>query len=265
MGCAGAQQKDQVKFLLMIDYATTLRVAVPLSEPYSITQMRTESSAQVIEAVAKSWLAHYPKPDVIIPDNGMGFVAKEFADFCPDQNIELSMPAEKEPWAHGFIENAMREFKHTATAVQMDNFAQDPSVTLTLTASALNSTEFVTGFSSHQWAFGRAYTISEEDPRLFAQFGDRASLASMVAVAARQRAEEVATKTRAQRIMTRLNTSKARQPLRTFETADLVKVWRKVLLSDAYKGPRGGMKRTTRMGWPWKSCLRRTSSSSRQK
>ena len=71
----------------MIDYATTLRVAVPLSEPYSITQMRTESSAQVIEAVAKSWLAHYPKPDVIIPDNGMGFVAKEFADFCPDQNI----------------------------------------------------------------------------------------------------------------------------------------------------------------------------------
>jgi hypothetical protein len=57
------------------------------------------------------------------------------------------------------------------------------------------------------------------------------------------------TKTRAQRIMTRLNNSKARQPLRTFEIADLVKVWRKVLPSDAYKGPRGGMKRTSRPGW----------------
>ena len=45
-------------------------------EPYGINQMRTESSAQVIEAVSKSWLAHYPKPEVIIPDNGMGFVAK---------------------------------------------------------------------------------------------------------------------------------------------------------------------------------------------
>ena len=128
----------------------------------------------------------------------------------------------------------------------MDNFAQDPSVTLTLAASALNATEFVSGFSSHQWAFGRAYTISEEDRRLFAQLGDRASFASMVA--ARQRAEDVATKTRAQRIMTRLNNSKARQPLRTFEIADLVKVWRKVLPSDAYKGPRGGMKRTSRPG-----------------
>jgi hypothetical protein len=88
----------------------------------------------------------------------MGFVAKEFADFCRDQNIELSMPAEKYkwPWAHGLVENAMREFKHTATAIQMHNFAQDPSVTLTLAASALNSTEFVSVFSFHQWAFGRA-------------------------------------------------------------------------------------------------------------
>ena len=96
------------------------------------------------------------------------------------------MPAEKEPWAHGLVENAMRELKHTASAIQMDNLAQDPTVTLALAASALNSTEFVAGFSSHQWAFGRAYTISEEDRRLFAQLGERASFASMVA--ARQRA-----------------------------------------------------------------------------
>ena len=68
-------------------------------------------------------------------------------------------------------------------------------------------------------------------------------------VAARQRAEDVATKTRAQRVLTRLNNSKARQPLRHFQIADLVKVWRKILPSDAYKGPRGGMKRTSRPGW----------------
>ena len=119
----------KIKFLLMIDFATKLRVAVQWMEPYPINEMRTESSSQVIIAVAKGWLANYPKPDVIIPDNGMGFVAKEFADFCRDQNIELSMPAEKEPWAHGLVENAMREFKHTTSAIQMDNYAQDPSVT----------------------------------------------------------------------------------------------------------------------------------------
>ena len=203
----------KVKFLLMIDYATRLRMAVPLMEPYGITALKTESATQVIEAFSRSWLATFPKPHLVIPDNGMGFVAKEFADFCRDQNIELSMPAEKEPWAHGLVESAMKDFKNTATAIHMDNFAQDPSVTLALTASALNSTEFVSGYSPHQWAFGRAYTISEEDRRLFAQLGDRATFASMVA--ARQRAEDVATRTRAQRILTRLGNSKARQPLAT--------------------------------------------------
>ena len=237
----------KIKFLLCIDFATRLRMAIPLMEPYSITAMKTESSSQVIEAVAKGWLGTYPKPEIIIPDNGMGFVAKEFADFCRDQNIELSLPAEKEPWAHGLVENAMRELKHTASAIQLDNLSQDPTVSLALAASALNSTEFVAGFSSHQWAFGRAYTISEEDRRLFAQLGERATFASMVA--ARQRAEEVATKTRAKRILTRLNNSKARQPLRQFEIADLVKIWRKILPSEAYKGPRGGMKKISRPGW----------------
>ena len=106
----------------------------------------------------------------------------------------------------------------------MDNFAQDPSVTLTLAASALNSTEFVSGFSSHQWAFGRACTISEEDRRLLPNLVIVRLLLRWLLLVKEQ---DVATKTRAQRIMTRLNNSKARQPLRTFEIADLVKVWRK--------------------------------------
>eukprot|EP00435_Cladocopium_sp_Y103_P053718 s590_g17.t1 len=43
----------KVKFLLMIDFATKLRVAMPQMEPYGITELRTESGTQVIEAVAK--------------------------------------------------------------------------------------------------------------------------------------------------------------------------------------------------------------------
>ena len=59
--------------------------------------------------------------------SSMGFSAKEFADFCRDQNIELSLPAETEPWAHGLVESAMRELKHTASAIQLDILAQDPT------------------------------------------------------------------------------------------------------------------------------------------
>ena len=36
----------KIKFLLMIDFATKLRVAVQWMEPYPINEMRTESSSQ---------------------------------------------------------------------------------------------------------------------------------------------------------------------------------------------------------------------------
>lgn len=68
-------------------------------------------------------------------------------------------------------------------------------------------------------------------------------------MAARQRAEQVAVKSRSQRILSRLGNSKARQPLRTFQVADLVKVWRQVLPHDIHTGPRGGMKKSSRPGW----------------
>ena len=45
-------------------------------------------------------------------------------------------------------------------------------------------------------------------------------------VAARLRAEQVATKSRSQRILSRLGNSKVRQPLLSFQVADLVKVRR---------------------------------------
>ena len=235
------------KFLLMIDMATRLRLIYPLMEEYDITTMKIENSEMVIKALSLSWLATYPKPHIIVADNAKSFTSEKFGDFCRDSGIELSFPAEKEAWAHGLVEHAIKDLKFTASAIQLDNMTQDPVVSLVLAASALNSTEFVSGFSSHQWAFGRDFTVNEEERRIFGQLGDRATFASMVA--ARQRAEEVANKSRAQRILTRLGNSKARQPIRQFEVADLVMVWRQVLPSKVHTGPRGGMKKSSRPGW----------------
>ena len=120
-------------------------------------------------------------------------------------------------------------------------------MTLVLAASALNSTEYVSGFSSHQWAFGRDYMISDEDRRNLAQLGDRATFSHMVL--ARQRAEDVAVKTRANRILGRLANSKARQPLRNYDVGTLVKIWRRVLPQEVHTGPRGGLKKSSRPGW----------------
>ena len=62
--------------------------------------------------------------------------------------------------------------------------------------------------------------ISDEDRRNLAQLGDTATFSHIVL--ARQRAEDVAVKTRANRILGRLANSKARQPLRNYDVGALV-------------------------------------------
>ena len=237
----------KLKFLLMIDMATRIRAVQPLLEAYDITTIKHENAEKIIQAFSAGWLGAYPKPHHIIADNGKSFTSSQFGDFCREAGIELSFPAEKEAWAHGLVEKAIKDLKFTASAIQVDNMVQKPEVTLQLAAAALNSTEHVSGYTSHQWAFGRDYTINEEDRRAFAQLGDRETFATLVA--ARQRAEEVANKTRSQRILVRLGNSKARQPLRSFEIADLVMIWRQVLPLEVRTGPRGGMKKSNKPGW----------------
>ena len=237
----------KLKFLLMVDMATRLRVVYPLMEPFPLTTIKHENSEMIIKALSHGWLANYPKPRIIVADNAKTFTSLQLGDFCRESGLELSFPAEKEPWAHGLVEKAIKDLKHTASAIQIDNQVQDPSVTLVLAASALNSTEHVSGYTPHQWAFGRDYTISEEDYRTFAQLNSRASFATLTA--ARLKAEQIANKTRSQRILVRLGNSRVRQPLRDFKVADLVMVWRQVLPQQVHQGPRGGHKRASKPSW----------------
>ena len=237
----------KLKFLLMVDMATRLRVVYPLMEPFPLRTIKHENSEMIIKALSHGWLAIYPKPRIIVADNAKTFTSQQLGEFCRESGLELSFPAEKEPWAHGLVEKSIKDLKHTASAIQIDNQVQDPSVTLVLAASALNSTEHVSGYTPHQWAFGRDYTISEEDHRTFSQLNSRASFASLTA--ARLRAEQVANKTRSQRILVRLGNSRVRQPLRDFKVADLVMVWRRVLPQQVHQGPRGGHKMASKPSW----------------
>ena len=68
-------------------------------------------------------------------------------------------------------------------------------------------------------------------------------------VQARQKAEEVAVRTRARRVLSKLSNTTVRQPLRTFEPMDLVKVWRRYQPADQHLGKRGGLKKSGRPHW----------------
>ena len=58
----------KLKFLLMVDMATRLRVVYPLMEPFPLTTIKHENSEMIIKAFSHGWLAVYPKPRIIVAD-----------------------------------------------------------------------------------------------------------------------------------------------------------------------------------------------------
>ena len=240
--------KQKVKFLLFMDYATKLRAVAPL-KVYDALSMDAESADMVIQSLSEKWLSVFPKPKVVIMDAAKTFTSAKVHEFLASINILPHFVAETEHWSHGVAEAAVQDVKATATAIQRDALHQDPRVTLYLAVASLNSTEYTAGYSAYQWAYGQNYNITDEDYRTFASIPANQQQDFTALVTARQQAEEIARKTKAQRVLTRLANTSVRQPLREFKEMDLVKIWRKFWPTEVHKGPRGGLKKAGRPHW----------------
>ncbi|CAE7821609.1 GIP [Symbiodinium sp. CCMP2592] len=238
--------KKKVKFLLFMDLTTKLRVVKPLFT-YDFLEMRSESGENLIQGFTEGWLSCFPKPRLLILDAAKSFVSDAVHEFASHVNIQVSYVAEKEAWSHGTLEAGVQDIKMTASAIHLENLDMEPSLTLTLAASSLNATEYTGGFSSFQWAFGREYSLTDEDVRTFATSDYQGEFVKLVQ--ARAKAEEVAKATRAKRVLSKLANTTVRQPLREFGPMELVKVWRKVWPQQQFKGPRGGFRKSGRPHW----------------
>ena len=242
-------QKVKLRFLLFIDMATKLKV-IHIVREYSFLEKQTENTEETIKGFTERWLVDKPKPEILIPDNAKHYKGHRMHEFCNSVGIQLSLPAERESWAHGVVEAAIKDVKMTASAIQIDQPKLDPCITLNLACAALNSTEHVKGYTPFQWCYGKDYSLTDEDVRSFRDARDSDESMSFEAlVRARQDAEAVAKKTRSLRIMSRLQNSKVRQPLRTFEPTQLVKVWRKQWPSELHQGKRGGSRLSVKPHW----------------
>ncbi|CAE7581414.1 Smyd3, partial [Symbiodinium sp. CCMP2456] len=217
-------RKIKVKFLLFMDVATKLRVVCPV-HVYDFLEMKAESSQDFMVHFTERWLGNYPKPKVVLMDSAKSFISEATQNYMSDLNILVHFIAEKESWAHGVVEAAVQDLKMTASAIYQDIRDLQPPIALQLATAALNSTEFTAGFSAFQWAFGRQYSLTDEDVRTFANSDHQNEFTRLMTL--RQDAEAVACRTRAQRVLTRLHNSTVRQPLREFDPLTLVKVWRK--------------------------------------
>eukprot|EP00438_Fugacium_kawagutii_P031764 Skav205351 [mRNA] locus=scaffold1956:24961:32706:- [translate_table: standard] len=241
--------KVKMKFMMMMDAATKYKVAVPLST-YGISKQLNESTTDVLEVVAQRWLASYPKPVAIIPDNANTMTSTAFSEFCSQNNIWLCPPASKEPWAHGLAERAIQEIKTVMEKVSLDDTSLSPSTCLALAVSGLNQADNVKGFSPFQWVFGQQFWLTDEDLATHAQLRDDYPFAEFSKLLTnRVMAETHARKARAENALTRLQNSSSRQPVREYRPSELVKVWRKLLPHEAHKGKRGGFLKAARPHW----------------
>ncbi|CAE7826829.1 GIP [Symbiodinium sp. CCMP2456] len=239
-------RKIKVKFLLFMDVATKLRVTCPLYV-YDFLEMKAESSQDFMRSFTERWLGTYPKPRVVLMDSAKSLISETTHQYLSDLNILVHFIAEKESWAHGTVEAAVQDVKLTASAIYQDLRDLQPEMALFLATAALNSTEYTAGFSSFQWAFGKQYSLSDEDVRTFATTNYEGEYTRLVTL--RQQAEEVAVRTRAKRVLSRLQNSTVRQPLREFEPFALVKIWRHVWPHEQAKGTRGGFRKSGRPHW----------------
>ena len=228
----------------MMDLATKLRVVCPLLE-YDLLAMQAETSDMIMDAFTSRWMTMFPKPDLVILDSARSFISEKFNRFLSELNIVAQYTPTSEHWANGIVEAGIQDVKRTATLIHMDRTDHSPSTSLVLAVSALNSTEYTAGFSSNQWAFGKHYSISDEDHRTFQQVDPSSEFSALVQ--ARQRAEEVAVKSRAQRVLSKLSNTSVRQPLRSYSPFQLVKIWRQY--HDQLRGARGGYRKTARPHW----------------
>ena len=110
------ERKKKLRFILFMDLATNLKVVHIVSE-YNFLEVRIKSSGEVIQAFGEGWLCDKPKPEILIPDNAKPFLLEEMQRFCSSVGILFAPPAEKEAWAHGIVESAIKDLKMTASAI----------------------------------------------------------------------------------------------------------------------------------------------------
>ena len=242
-------QDKKIKFLLMMDMATRFKVVEPLFI-YGHGETKVESADDAIRVLTMRWLMDKPKPKVVIPDNAKSLTSKQFGDYLSDLQIQLIPPPDNESWSHGVVERAIGQIKITAEKIQTSAPDQDPRLTLGLTAAALNSTEFVKGFSSIQWAYGQQAELDESQLRQQLSLPlDQQQHEFVKLMKNREMAEEAARRSKARVVMGKLKNSSIRQPVRTFTMAQPVMIWRKFLPHTIYKGRKGGRRHTQRPRW----------------
>eukprot|EP00435_Cladocopium_sp_Y103_P033009 s416_g8.t1 len=157
-------QNLKVKFILMMDMATHYRVTKVLaSYPHGETYVETPND--VIKSIIGRWLMDKPRPKILNPGNANTLISQQVSKLTSDLGIAVMPHPDTESWAHGVVERNIGHLKKAASRIHKSTPDLEPGHAIALATAALNSTEFVQGYSSIQWAFGHQATLGDDELR----------------------------------------------------------------------------------------------------
>ena len=135
-----------------------------------------------------------------------------------------------------------------------------------MATGANNNTEYVKGYTSIQWAYGKQTSWSLDELRQQLSLPiDRQQQEFLRLLNQRELAEDCARKAKARLVLSKLKNSSIRQPIRTFKMAEPVYIWRKFLPHTIYAGKRWSSTHSkATMGWSWQSRVPRADPWSRR-
>ena len=81
--------------LVVVDYVTKWVEAQPLA---------TITARKMTEFIQKHILCRYGIPRIIVSDNGLQFMAKEFQEWCADRGIQNKFASVSHPQSNGQVE-----------------------------------------------------------------------------------------------------------------------------------------------------------------
>eukprot|EP00435_Cladocopium_sp_Y103_P006371 s604_g2.t1 len=204
------QSKIKYTILVLMDLATKFKATRIILE-CGLSQQKTETADQILESFSQLWLQDKPKPMYLIPDNAKSMTSVKMKDVLAEMNIMLDPPAPKESWAHGLIERAVQEVKEVSTKIHMANPDLSSATCLALATNALNSTEYVQGYTPFQWVYGSQATLDDEEHAAFPIEPTESIGGDFTALLQRRKdAEDVARKVKADRTLNKLRNSKGK-------------------------------------------------------
>ena len=127
-----------------------------------VEMIEDRTSETVATAMARSWLAHYGPPALVICDQGPEFVGQEFCQLMADNAIVLHFTDTHSPWQSSRTEKAGGVFKSRLQKVCQETTAVSEKDLLTAVAeSVLQHNRYYdrSGFSPHQRVFGSSLRL----------------------------------------------------------------------------------------------------------